>query len=160
MHSKIVSVVGPGQCDPKTASQAEMVGRLLATNGITVVCGGLGGVMEALCRGAKMMGGTTIGILPGTDASAANAYVDIPIPTGMGEGRNILVVRAGKTLIAVAGEYGTLSEIGFALKLGLPVIGLGTWQLLRGGTIDRGIRTAKSPSEAVQFCLEILNETR
>ena len=94
-----------------------------------LVCGGLGGVMEAACRGAKGAAGTTVGILPGADRTQANDYVDVAIATGLGEGRNALVVRAADALIAVGGGYGTLSEIALALKAGKPVVGIGTWDL-------------------------------
>ena len=112
--------------------------------------GGLGGVMEAACRGARDVGGTTIGILPGADRSAANAYVDVAIPTGLGEARNALVVRAADALIAVGGAYGTLSEIALALKAGKRVVGLGTWQ------ID-GVEAAASPEAAVETVLRDLS---
>jgi uncharacterized protein (TIGR00725 family) len=105
------------------------VGRALAEAGAVVVCGGLGGVMEAACRGAKEAGGTTVGILPGHDRAEANPYVDVAIATGFGEARNALVVRAADALIAVGGEYGTLSEIALALKARKPVVGLGSWDL-------------------------------
>jgi uncharacterized protein (TIGR00725 family) len=105
------------------------VGRELASAGAVVVCGGLGGVMEAACRGAREAGGQTVGILPGTDRAAANAFVDIAIPTGLGEARNALVVRAADALIAVGGGYGTLSEIALALKAGKRVVGLDSWDI-------------------------------
>ena len=108
-----------------------------------MVCGGLGGAMEAACRGAKAEGGTTVGILPGGDRSAANPYVDVAVPTGLGEARNALVVRAADAVIAVAGGYGTLSEIALALSAGKPVVGLGTWEL--EGVVDGLAR----PAEAV-----------
>jgi len=115
-----------------------------------LVCGGLGGVMEAACRGAKDGGGTTVGILPGTERAAANAFVDVAIPTGLGEARNALVVRAADALIAIGGAYGTLSEIAFALKAGKPVVGLGTWD------VD-GVRPAGSPEAAVESVLADLS---
>jgi len=108
---------------------AEEVGRLVAQRGGVLVCGGLGGVMDAACRGARAQGGTTIGILPGLDRSAANPHVDVAIPTGLGEARNALVVRAADVLIAVGGAYGTLSEIALALGAGKRVIGLDTWDI-------------------------------
>src|SRR3954452_2780537 len=106
-----VAVVGPGEAAPEEIATAEEVGRLLAERGALVVCGGLGGVMEAACRGAKEGGGATLGILPGLDRSHANPYVDVAVPTGLGEARNAFVVRAADALVAVGGEYGTLSEI-------------------------------------------------
>ena len=124
-----IAVVGAGACDDALAELAEHVGSLLAAAGAVVVCGGLGGVMHAVCRGAQARGGTTVGILPGADRDVANPYVDIVLPTGMGEARNILVVRAGQALLAIGGGFGTLSELAFARKLGVPVVGLHTWRL-------------------------------
>ena len=121
--------MGAGFASPQQTDAAEAVGRALAEAGAVVICGGLGGVMEAACRGAKEAGGTTVGILPGHDRSAANPYVDVAIATGFGEARNALVVRAADALIAVGGEYGTLSEIALAVKAGKPVVGLGSWDL-------------------------------
>jgi uncharacterized protein (TIGR00725 family) len=115
-----------------------------------LVCGGLGGVMEAACTGAKGGGGTTIGILPGTDRAAANPFVDFAIPTGLGEARNALVVRAADALIAIGGGYGTLSEIAFALKAGKPVVGLGTWEI-------EGVEIVESPAAAVESVLRDLS---
>jgi uncharacterized protein (TIGR00725 family) len=122
------------------------VGRLVAARGAVLVCGGLAGVMEAACRGAKDGGGTTVGILPGAERSAANEFVDVAIPTGLGEARNALVVRAADALIAVGGGYGTLSEIAFALKAGKPVAGLGSWQI-------EGVQRADTPEAAVEAVL-------
>lgn len=146
-----ISVIGAGICDAATYALAEEVGRELAQRGATVVCGGLGGVMEAVCRGAKSAGGRTVGILPGTNARDANAFVDIPIVTGLGEARNAIVVRTGRAVIAIGGEYGTLSEIAFALKFGIPVVGLGTWQLAKGGEIEPTIIEASSAKEAAEI---------
>src|SRR5262245_64733047 len=128
-----VAVVGGGAPDPRITTLAQEVGRLLAKNGAVVVCGGLGGVMEAACRGAKSAGGMTVGILPGLDRAEANPWVDVAIPTGLGEARNALVVRAADALIAIGGEYGTLSEIALALKTGKPVVGIDTWELSMRG---------------------------
>jgi uncharacterized protein (TIGR00725 family) len=139
-------VVGPGDASPEQAALAQHVGRLLARRGAVVVCGGLGGVMEAACRGARGEGGTAVGILPGLDRRAANPHVSVAIPTGLGEARNALVVRAADALIAVGGAYGTLSEIALALKAGKPVVGLGTWE------ID-GVNAASSPEAAVETAL-------
>ena len=146
MTPPYVAVAGPGECDSATAALAEEVGRALAAGGAIVVCGGLGGAMEAACRGAKSAGGTTVGLLPGIDRAAANAYVDVAIATGLGEARNTLVVRAADALVAVAGGYGTLSEIGFALKTGTPVIGLGTWEI-------EGVVPARDAAEAAELAL-------
>jgi uncharacterized protein (TIGR00725 family) len=109
--------------------------------------------MEAACRGAHSADGTTVGILPGTDRGAANAYVDVAIPTGLGEMRNALVVRSADALIAVGGEFGTLSEIALALKAQKPVVGIGTWQLARGGEQVDAIVQASSAEDAVNRAL-------
>jgi uncharacterized protein (TIGR00725 family) len=122
------------------------VGRLLAERGAVLVCGGLGGTMEAACRGAREGGGTTIGILPGLDRPDANPYVEVALPTGLGEARNALVVRAADVVIAVGGGYGTLSEIALALKAGKRVIGLGTWEI-------EGVAPADGPDAAVAAAL-------
>src|SRR5262250_2781514 len=150
MERTYVGVVGAGTAEGRTVQVAEEVGRLLAARGVTVVCGGLGGVMEAVCFGAKSAGGTTVGILPGLDRSEANTWVDVAIPTGLGEARNALVVRAADVLIAVGGEYGTLSEIALALKTGKPVVGIDTWELSRSGIARRDIVQAATAAEAVE----------
>ena len=150
----MIAVIGGGECDPETARRAEIVGRLVAEAGGVVVCGGLGGVMEAACRGAKQAGGLTLGILPGTDRNSANPFVDIALPTGLSEARNCLVVRIAQAVIAIGGEFGTLSEIGFALKLGIPVIGLGTWDLGKEGRRIPCLQEALNPEQAVRLALE------
>jgi uncharacterized protein (TIGR00725 family) len=146
-----VAVVGAGRATTEHARLAEEVGRGLAEAGALVVCGGLGGVMEAACRGAKGAGGATLGILPGSDRSQANAFVDVAVATGLGEARNAIVVRAADALIAVAGEYGTLSEIALALKTGKPVVGLESWD------ID-GVVVASSPADAVSLAVDRANK--
>jgi uncharacterized protein (TIGR00725 family) len=151
----IVAVIGAGRCSKEVAQVAESVGRELARRGVTLVCGGLGGVMEAACRGAKSEGGLTIGILPGFSRREANPYVDIPIVTGLGEARNVIVVRTAQAVIAVDGEYGTLSEIAHALKLGIPVVGLNTWQLAKEGRLVSAITEATTPAEAVDKALAL-----
>jgi uncharacterized protein (TIGR00725 family) len=128
------------------------VGRLLAEAGCTIVCGGLGGVMEAACRGAKSASGLTIGILPGPTRSDANPYVDVAIATGMGEARNVVIVRTADALVAVGGGFGTLSEIGHARRLGKRVVGLHTWEVSLGGR-DTGILRASDPEQAVRILL-------
>jgi uncharacterized protein (TIGR00725 family) len=150
-----VAVVGPGEANAEEIALAEEVGRLLGERGAVLVCGGLGGAMEAACRGAKAAGGTTVGILPESDRAAANRWVDVAIATGLGEARNALVVRAADVLIAVGGGYGTLSEIALALKGGTPVVGLGTWELARGGQPDRGVVHAASAAEAAEAALDL-----
>jgi uncharacterized protein (TIGR00725 family) len=142
-----VAVVGAGrEVSAKVLELAEAVGAELARCGAVVVTGGLGGVMEAACRGARAGGGTTLGILPGSDRAEANPFVDVAVATGMGELRNGLVVRCADALIAVGGEYGTLSEIALALQAAQPVIGLESWE------ID-GVRTAADAREAVALAL-------
>ena len=145
-----IAVVGPGQATDAQLADAEAVGRGLAEAGALVVCGGLGGVMEAACRGAKEVGGATLGILPGSDRAAANAWVDVAVPTGLGEARNALVIRAADGVVAVAGEFGTLSEIALALKAGKTVVGLGTWEL---GRDPDPITRANDPAEAAALVL-------
>jgi len=151
----IIAVIGGADCMPAEAAAAETIGRLLAEAGAVLVCGGRGGVMAAACRGAKSAGGLTIGILPGVDARDANPWVDVPIVTGLGGARNTIVVRSADAVIAVGGAYGTLSEIAFALRWGKPLVGLGTWELARGGAPDRGIIRAETPEEAVARVLDI-----
>ena len=129
MPAPHVAVVGRSDAGAEERELAEGVGRGLAEGGAVVVCGGLGGVMEAACAGARSAGGRTVGILPGLDRGEANPHVEVAIPTGLGEARNALVVRAADALVAVGGGYGTLSEVALALKTGKPVIGLGTWEL-------------------------------
>ena len=150
----IISVIGAGRPTADVTLLAERVGLELARHGATVVCGGLGGVMEAVCRGSKLAGGTTIGILPWNDPGDANPWVDIPICTGIGYARNVIVVKTGRAVIAVGGAFGTLSEIGHALGDGIPVIGLSTWQLSRNGGIDPSILVASDPADAVRQALQ------
>ena len=125
----LVAVIGGDECSEEAAKVSEEVGRELAKRGIVVVCGGRHGVMEAVCRGAKAMGGTTVGILPGDDRREANPCIDIPIVTGMGYARNPIVVKSAQAVIAIDGSFGTLSEIAYALQNNIPVIGLNTWSL-------------------------------
>ena len=148
----IISVIGSSTAKPEHASLAEEVGRELARRGIIVACGGMTGVMEAACRGAKSEGGTTIGILPGRRGSPFNSFVDIPIFTTMGYARNIIVVHSGEACIAIGGAFGTLSEIAYALDAKIPVIGLSSWPLTikgDGDPIVDGVMPASSPVDAV-----------
>ena len=145
----IIAVIGDSSCSAEEAKVAETVGEGLAQQGATVICGGLGGVMEAVCRGAKSKGGLTIGVLPGEDSSMANPWVDIPIVTGVGYARNMAVVKSAQAVIAIGGNCGTFSEIAYALKRGIPVIGLNTWALSRNGREDNPIIRARSATEAV-----------
>ncbi len=124
-----VAIIGAGTCSSELADKAASAGKYVAEHGGVVVCGGLGGVMEGAARGAKEAGGTTIGILPGSDAGAANRYIDYAVATGFGEARNIVIVKTADAVIAFPGEFGTLSEMAFALKLGKPLVSVGAWQL-------------------------------
>jgi uncharacterized protein (TIGR00725 family) len=146
---RYVAVVGPGDATPADVEAAAAVGGELARAGAVLVCGGLGGVMEAACRGAREAGGTTVGILPGAERAAANPFVDVAIATGLGEARNTLVVRTADALVAVGRGYGTLSEIALALKAGKHVVGLGSWD------ID-GVESAATPGQAVTAALAAL----
>jgi len=150
MPRTAIAVIGAGVCDADVAEMAYEVGRLIAQRGGVLVTGGLTGVMEAASRGARDAGGLVIGILPGLDSAAANPAVDVAIPTGMGQLRNGLVVASAKAVIAVTGEWGTLSEIGFALKLGIPVIGWKTWELSRGGVEQGAVVRVSTPAQAVE----------
>ena len=152
---KFIAVIGGNQCSPEEARLAEEVGRELARQGATLMCGGLGGVMEAACMGARSEGGATIGILPGESRRAANPHVQVPIVTGIGYARNIAVVKSAQAVIAIGGSYGTLSEIGHALQSGIPVIGLNTWALSRNGQLDDSIILAQNPAEAVDTALSL-----
>lgn len=154
-----IAVVGAGECDEATARAAETVGRLLAEVGAVVVTGGLGGVMAAASRGASRAGGTTVGICPGGTRGEANPWVQIALPTGLGELRNGLVVRAADALIALGGEYGTLSEVALALKLGRPVVGVGTWRLVRpDGEEETGMHEATTPAGAVELAMRLAGD--
>ena len=151
----LVAVIGASQCTPKEAGVAEEEGRELARRGAVLVCGGLGGVREAACRGASKAGGRTIGILPGNSPEDANPFVQFPIVTGMGHARNVIVVKSARAAIAIGGSYGTLSEIAHALQNHIPVVGLGTWELARNGREDTSIVPATTPQEAVEKALEL-----
>ncbi len=149
MDKKIIAVIGAGTADRPLLDVAEEVGRLIAKKGAVLVCGGLGGVMEAAAKGARSEGGMTIGILPQPHRQEANPYIEIPVVTGLGEGRNIIIVRTADALIAVGGEFGTLSEIAFGLKAGKPVIGLHTWDI-------KGVIKADSAIDALNKAFKIL----
>ncbi len=148
----IIGVIGTAEASDTEYRTAEEVGREIAKRDGVLVCGGLGGVMEAACRGAKSEGGLTVGIIPGFDRLDANLYVDIPIVTGMGEGRNVIVVRSSSAIIAIGGSsssYGTLSEIAFSLKLCIPVIGINTWE------VSPDITRVSTPKEAVDLAFSL-----
>jgi uncharacterized protein (TIGR00725 family) len=156
---KVVALIGGAECTEAECQIAEKVGALLGERGIILVCGGRGGVMEAACRGAHSSGGITIGILPGADSSEANSYLDIAIPSGMGNLRNALVAQAGECIIAIGGGVGTLSEIGIALKSGRKVIGIGTWNAIDKFGKPIKIARVDDAEEAVDLALDyLLNE--
>jgi uncharacterized protein (TIGR00725 family) len=150
---KTIGVIGESEATEENYSYAYEVGKLIGKSGAALVCGGLSGVMEAACKGAKETGGLTIGILPMLEKGGANPYVDIPIPTGIGYARNVIVVRSSDAIIAVGGKYGTLSELGFALDGGVPVIGLNTWRLKDYKGATPPIQVVKTPEEAVRAAL-------
>jgi len=154
-NNKLIAVIGGSQPSSKEANLAEAVGRELAKQGAILICGGLGGTMEAACKGASSEGGVTVGILPGNNRQEANPYVQIPIVTGMGYARNIAVVKSAQAVIAIGGNYGTLSEISHALQSGIPVIGLKTWSLSKNGRQDNSIIVVNSPAEAVNKALDL-----
>lgn len=151
-----MAVIGPARASADEVAAAEEVGRLLAESGAVVVCGGLSGVMDAVARGAAAGGGTAIGILPGDTRDGSSPSLSVSIPTGLGEARNALVVRAADAVIAVGGEFGTLSEIALALKMGRPVVGLGTWVLEREGFTRDPLIRAADPADAVRRALGAL----
>ena len=155
MNKRFIAVIGGEKPSPQEAKLAEEVGRELAKQGASLICGGLGGVMEAACKGAQSEGGVTIGILPGESRQTANPYVQIPIVTGFGYARNLAVVKSAQAVIAIGGSYGTLSEIAHALQSGIPVIGLNTWSLFRNGQQDNSIILAQNPTEAVNKALNL-----
>jgi len=150
-RQKIIAVIGARACDDRISHTAEHLGELLAKNGCTVICGGLGGVMEAVCKGAKANKGMTIGILPGDNPKDANPYVDIAIATGMGISRNLVIIRSAEAVVAISGGFGTLSELAFALQLGKPVIGLGTWD------VSDQVEKATDPEDAIMKITSLLN---
>ncbi len=155
MLNKIhIGVIGAGACSTEIYGIAYEVGWLVGQNEWVLVCGGLGGVMEGAAKGCFENGGVTVGLLPGAEKHSANPFVTLAIPTGMGEARNVLVVRASDVVIAIAGGYGTLSEIGLALKIGKPVIGLGTWQ-----DID-GVDYVETPDQAINMVVKCLSRLK
>jgi uncharacterized protein (TIGR00725 family) len=145
----VIAIVGAGKCSKKLRDNAATVARHVAKNGGVVVCGGLGGVMEGAARGAWEGGGISIGILPGDDRSDANKFVSFAIPTGFGEARNMMVIRAADAVVAFPGKYGTLSEMAFALKLGKPLISIAAWRL------GEEIIHMDDPTEAAEKAMEL-----
>jgi uncharacterized protein (TIGR00725 family) len=152
-----IAVVGPGRADAREAAWAEEAGAAIADAGAVLVCGGLGGVMEAGCRGARSRGGVTVGLLPGADREDANGWVLLAIPTGLGEARNALIVRSADAVVAIGGAWGTLSEIALAMKAAKPVIGLETWELGRAGVPVEGVIRADDAASAVEEALARAN---
>lgn len=144
-----IAVVGGHKCTKEIYRIAQEVGKLIAEAGWILICGGKTGVMEAACKGAKEADGLTVGILPGSEADEANKYVDVKLPTGLGYARNFLVVRAADAIIAIDGEYGTLSEIAFAFNDPRPIVGIDTWDI-------EGIKKVNTPQEAVSYLKKIL----
>jgi uncharacterized protein (TIGR00725 family) len=152
--SLYVGVAGASQPEPPLLDQAELLGRRLAEAGAVVVCGGGPGVMEAVCRGTQSAGGITIGLLPGLDRAEGNPHLTVSIPTGLGQGRNLLLVRSSNALIAVGGGFGTLSEIALALRTGTPVVGLATWSLHLDSRQVDAFPVAGTPDTAARLALE------
>ncbi len=149
-----IGVLGAAAPSREIARAAERIGELVAARGAVVVCGGLGGVMEAAARGARGAGGLVVGILPGTDHSEANAYVSAAVATDMGHARNAVIIRSSDAAIAVGGGYGTLSEIALAMKCGVPVVGYRTWEARQEGGLTAPELTAGTPEEAVEKAFE------
>lgn len=152
---RMVSVIGSSTPDEETYALARRLGFLLGSRGLGVVCGGRGGVMEAVCRGAREAGGLTVGIVPGRPEEA-NPFVDVLVVSGVGEARNLAVVLSGEAVVAVGGGFGTLSEMGFALKLGKPLVGLRTWRCVdeRGRTFPE--LSAQTPEEALEILASLM----
>ena len=148
----LIAVIGGGECPERISKMAEEVGRLIAERGARLLCGGLGGVMEAAARGAKTGGGETVGILPGSDPDEANPYIDIPIATGLGYVRNVLIVRAADGVIAVNGKSGTLSEVAFSMIEKKPLISLESWEP------DATIQKAKDAHESVEMVFKLIRD--
>jgi len=149
-----IGVLGAGTCTPREDSLAEETGYEIARRGAVLICGGRGGVMEAAARGARQAGGIVVGILPGVSRREGNQHLTIALPTGLGDARNAVLTRAADVFIAIAGGYGTLSEIGLALKMSKPVVGLLTWELSSPGRL-LAIHRAKNPLEAVELAFQL-----
>ncbi|MGD2058294.1 MAG: TIGR00725 family protein [Anaerolineales bacterium] len=154
---RIVSIIGQSDSTAEQDAQAYELGRLISKSGYAIVCGGKGGVMEAVARGAHEEGGLCIGILPGNDPDAGNRYLTLAIPTGLGHARNLLVARAGEVVVALGGAYGTLSEIAFALTMGKVVIGIDTWSAASHSGISAEVIAVESPGEAMALIKKTLS---
>jgi uncharacterized protein (TIGR00725 family) len=153
---KRISVIGASCCSPTDYNIAKEVGRLIALRKAVLICGGLGGVMEAAARGAKEAGGITVGIIPTDNKKSVNPFIDIPIITGIGYARNIIVVLSAEVIIAVSGSVGTLSEIAFALRYKIPIIGINTWQLDKDYCPEADVTSASSAEEAVEKAFSLI----
>jgi uncharacterized protein (TIGR00725 family) len=160
MATPYVAVIGASNATEWELTHAEALGRSLAEAGCVLVCGGLGGVMNAAARGAQAVGGVSIGILPGDDRDVASRHLTVAIATGFGEARNAIVARSADAVIAVGGEFGTLSEIALALKMGTPVIGIGTWELGRDDLDTDPIVRVKDVDEAISALRGVLPQMR
>jgi len=148
----IIGVIGAANASPSSLANAYQVGQLIAENGAVLICGGLGGVMEAASRGCADAGGDVLGILPGNSPSSANPYVTLPIVTDMGHARNVIIAQTASALIAIEGEYGTLSEIAISLKLGKPVVQLGSWSQIST------TYQANTPKQAIEILCSAIHE--
>lgn len=155
-----IAVMGAGDADSRLCGLAYETGKEIAKAEAILVCGGLGGIMEAVSRGASELGGISIGVLPNSDNSMANPFLTVKLPTGLGVARNILVVSAADAIIAIGGRYGTLSEIAFALNLGKPVVGIETWELISPLGQGNHIINASSPIEAVGLAIKAINDRK
>ena len=160
MAAPYVAVIGASNATEWELATAEALGRSLGEAGCVLVCGGLGGVMNAAARGAESVGGVSIGILPGDDRGAASQHLTVAIATGFGEARNAIVARTADAVIAIGGEFGTLSEIALALKMGKPVVGLDTWELAKEGRPVDAIHVAASPEEAADLAIALATGER
>lgn len=154
MHTLYIGVIGSGECSKEEYAVAQELGGEIARAKAVLVCGGLSGIMEGAARGAKMHNGTTIGILPGNDRKDANAYIDIAIPTGLGEARNVVLARTADCLIALPGEFGTLTEVAYGLKFGKPVLSLHSWEF------TKEIIKVSTPQEAVEAAFHYAGQKR
>ncbi|MEE9367490.1 MAG: TIGR00725 family protein [Pontiella sp.] len=153
-----IGVLGSNTTTTEQYQLGIKVGHCIAEAGAILFCGGLGGMMQAAAEGAKSRGGQTVGILPGSEKSNSNEFIDIAIPTDLGAYRNTLLVRSCDVVIAIHGAYGTLSEIAFALRLGIPVVGLNTREVHRNGKVDLGIHVAITAEEAVELAIKLANQ--
>jgi len=153
-----IAVIGSGEPDKENEIIAYELGRLIAEKKATLICGGLGGVMDAACKGASEAGGTCVGILPGGNRASSSKYLTVALPTGLGEARNTIIARSADVVIAVGGEFGTLSEIGFALKAQKPVIGINTWHLFKDDKESMSLARAKDAQEAIELAINSATE--